>query len=134
MNSNPRSNGQIHPTWNENGSQVTIDKLTQNKRAISDMKMGRLGFYRELDQYLQLFITHWKNVVIRDEEDDTTGDIYQIITDKGDDHFAQSAVYSMVGLDHILEPYQFHNNENTFNYTSVSDMIPQSTDIFSKGY
>lgn len=134
VNSNPRSTGQIQPTWSENKSMVTIDKLTQNKRHISDMKMGRLGFYRNQDQYLDLYIQHWKNVVIRDEEDDSTGEVYQIITNKGDDHFAQSSVYSMVGMEHVLEPFMTQEQENAFAYTTVSSVEPQATDIFSRGY
>lgn len=85
VNPNPRSNGQIQPKWNENSSMVTIDKLTQNKIHISDMKMSRLGFYKDVDRNLNLYIEHWKNVIIRDEEDEKTGETYQIITNKGDD-------------------------------------------------
>lgn len=85
VNPHPRSSGQIQPRWSENTSMVTIDKLTQNKRQISDMKMGRLGFYNRRDQTLALIAEHWRNVIIRDEEDDKTGEVYQIITNKGDD-------------------------------------------------
>lgn len=134
VNSNPRSSGQIQPRWAENTSMVTIDKLTQNKRHISDMKMGRLGFYSEQDVYLNLYIEHWKNVVIRDEEDEQTGEIYQIITNKGEDHLAQSSVYSMVGLEHVLEPFITNEQENAFGYTTVTSATPQPTDIFSRGY
>jgi Phage terminase large subunit (GpA) len=133
VNPNPRSNGQIHNKWSEQNSQVTIDKLTQNKLHISDMKMNRLGFYRP-DVNLEYYIEHWKNVVIRDEEDEKTGEVYQIITNRGDDHYAQSSVYSKVGMEHILEPYMMDTVENAFGYTTVQNMMPQSTDIFSKGY
>jgi len=134
VNSAPRSTGQVMPQWSENRSMVTIDKLTQNKRHISDMKMGRLGFYRDIDQDLELYINHWKNVVIRDEEDDKTGEVYQIITNRGDDHYSQSSVYSMIGLEHVLEPFISQEEENAFGYTTVSNSIPKSTDIFSRGY
>lgn len=133
VNPNPRSTGQIQPKWADTQSMVTIDKLTQNKKHISDMKMGRLGFYapdKELNQYM----IHWRNVVIRDEEDEKTGEVYQIITNKGDDHYAQSSVYSMVGMEHVLEPYITGTQENAFNYTTVQSFVPQSTDIFSRGY
>lgn len=133
VNPNPRSTGQINPKWSEDRSLVTIDKLTQNKKHITDMKMGRLGFYRNQDQNLDLYIQHWGNVVIRDEEDDKTGEVYQIITNKGDDHYAQSSVYSMVGLEHILEPFMLQEEENAFGYTTVDSVLPQSTDIFKKG-
>jgi len=133
VNPNPRSNGQISPVWQESRGQVTIDKLTQNKRHISDMKMGRLGFYRP-DKDLELYKQHWVNVVIRDEEDEKTRDIYQVITRKGDDHYAQSSVYSMVGMEHVLEPYILQTQENAFNYTVVQNMKPTAPDIFSRGY
>lgn len=134
VNPNPRSNGNIQPQWAETKSMVTVDKLTQNKRHISDMKMGRLGFYVEQDRDLDLYMNHWKNVVIRDEEDEKTGEVYQIITDRGDDHYAQSSVYSMVGMEHVIEPFITHTQENAFGYTTVENVLPQSTDIFSKGY
>jgi len=133
VNPNPRSTGQIRPKWSEQTSMVTVDKLTQNKLHISDMKMGRLGFYQK-DKNLELYTLHWKNVVIRDEEDDKTGEVYQIITDRGDDHFSQSSVYSAVGMEHVLEPYVLQEQENAFGYTTVQNMVPQSTDIFSRGY
>lgn len=134
VNPNPRSNGQIQPLWAETKGQVTVDKLTQNKRHISDMKMGRLGFYNQKDRDLQLYAQHWKNVVIRDEEDELTGDIYQIITNRGDDHYAQSSVYSMVGMDHLLEPFITNTVENAFGYTLVNNPTPQQTDIFGRGH
>ncbi|AOZ61964.1 terminase large subunit [Bacillus phage QCM8] len=134
VNPNPRSNGQIQPSWSEGQSKVTVDKLTQNKKHISDMKMKRLGFYNTIDQDLELYLQHWINVIIRDEEDEKTGEVYQIITDRGDDHYAQSSVYSMVGMDHVLEPYITKEQENAFAYTSVNIMTPQATDIFTRRY
>lgn len=131
VNPNPRSTGQIKPVWQDNRGMVTVDKLTQNKLHIADMKMGRLGFYRR-DRDLDLYALHWRNVVIRDEEDEKTGQVYQIITNRGDDHYAQSSVYSMVGMEHVLEPYIVNTEENAFGYTTV--MSPQTTDIYSRGY
>lgn len=135
VNPTPRSTGQIQPQWSENQSRVVVDKLTQNKKHISDMKMGRLGFYKTPDRDLELYIAHWKNVVIRDEEDEDTGEIYQIITNRGDDHYAQSSVYSMVGLEHVLEPFILQTQENAFSYTTVDNFPQQSpTDIFRRGH
>jgi len=133
VNPNPRSTGQIRPQWTEPKSMVTIDKLTQNKLHISDMKMGRLGFYRR-DKQLELYALHWRNVVIRDEEDEKTGEVYQIITNRGEDHFAQSSVYSSIGMEHVLEPYILQEQENAFGYTTVPNLMPQTTDIFARGY
>lgn len=134
VNPTPRSNGQVQPRWSENTGIVTIDKLTQNKRHISDMKMGRLGFYMEEDEDLNLYIDHWKNVVIRDEEDEVTAEIYQVIANRGDDHYAQASVYSMVGMDHILEPFIIQEEENAFAYTTVDTVAPQQPDIFIRGF
>jgi hypothetical protein len=133
VNPNPRSTGQIKPVWSEQKGMVTVDKLTQNKLHISDMKMGRLGFYRP-DRELELYLHHWKNVVIRDEEDEKTGEVYQIITNRGDDHYAQSSVYSMVGMEHVLEPFITNTQENAFGYTTVQNVMPSATDIFARGY
>jgi len=134
VNPNPRSTGQISPVWSEQRCMVTVDKLTQNKRHISDMKMGRLGFYQVDDRELKLYLEHWQNVVIRDEEDEKTKAIYQIIMAKGDDHFAQSSVYSMVGMEHVLEPYIKKEIENAFDYTTVNVMRTDKPDIFAKGW
>lgn len=85
--STPRSTGQVKPTWNVQGNMVSADKLTQNKRYIAKIKEGRIGFYQDKDRELQLYANHWKNVVIRDEEDDKNeGQFYQTITRRGDDH------------------------------------------------
>ncbi|ANM46000.1 terminase large subunit [Bacillus phage Belinda] len=135
VNPNPRSTGQIVPVWSENRNMVTVDKLTQNKKHIADMKMGRLGFYQQEDQLLKLYLEHWQNVVIRDEQDEKTKEMYQVIMDKGPDHFAQSSVYSMVGMEHILEPYIKKTFENAFDYTALDVMgTSAKPDIFEKGW
>lgn len=135
VNSNPRSNGRINSTFSEPNSTVRIDKLTQNKLTIADIKMGRTGYYNENDQLKGLYIQHWKNVVIRDEEDDDTGATYQIITNKGDDHLAQSDVYSRVGMERLLEPFRDGDTANVFDYTSIETVLESTKpDIFGRGY
>lgn len=84
-NSSPRSSGKINATWSENNNTVNVDKLTQNKRFISMLKEGRVFTYDNMeDRMNKLLIYHWQNVVIREEEDDKTGEFYQIITSKND--------------------------------------------------
>ena len=85
VQANPaKSNGAVNAVWNEKSNKVTIDKLTQNRILLEKIKNHGLGFWREVDSELKLFIEHWKNVVIRDEEDDD-GNIEKIITRKGAD-------------------------------------------------
>lgn len=101
-----RSNGDPNPIFNVNKSQVTIDKLMQNVIEMGNIKSGRIGFPNQMTQDLRLFINHWKNVVIRDEEDERTGLPYKSITRKGDDHYAQADTYSMVGVNYLTKIIQ----------------------------
>jgi hypothetical protein len=84
--STPKSTGNLIPSWSEQNSIVSADKLMQNKRYIAKMKGGEIGFWWEVDEELKRFIEHWGNIVIRDEEDQKTGEFYQIIKRRGDDH------------------------------------------------
>ena len=79
-----KSNGQVDAKWSDNDRRVNIDKLTQNRIMLEKIKTGRIGFWKAQDDELNRFVDHWKNVVIRDEEDDD-GNITKIITRKGDD-------------------------------------------------
>ncbi len=79
-----KSNGAVHAVWNDKAQRVTIDKLTQNRIMLEKMKSHNVGFWKKPDDGMRLFIDHWKNVVIRDEEDDD-GNIEKIITRKGAD-------------------------------------------------
>jgi hypothetical protein len=130
VNPTPKSSGRVNPAWNEQDGTVRIDKLTMNKRHIADIKMGRVGFYSERDRMLDMYLLHWGNVVIRDEEDDDKN-VYQVIGKKGEDHLAQSSVYGMVGMQKLIEMYRT-NTENAFNYTSIEEPAPTPTDIFRK--
>ena len=85
--STPKSTGNVVPTWSEQGNKVSADKLMQNKRYITQMKEGEIGFYKRTDKELALYIEHWGNVVIRDEEDEKSPTGFrQTIGRKGDDH------------------------------------------------
>lgn len=83
--SSPKSTGQIIPVFSENADVVTVDKLMQNKMYIDALKSKEIRTYSIIDNELQTYLRHWKNVVIRDQEDDKTGDFYQVITRRGDD-------------------------------------------------
>ena len=129
--SSPRSTGQLVPVWSENSNQVTVDKLMQNKRYIEKLKDGDIGFYKFVDQDLQLYVNHWKNVVIRDEEDNN-GEFYQAITRKDDDHYAQASVYSMLGWERLQ---QIHFGVDVYNFQSAfidTNFSATPTDIYAK--
>ena len=87
MQRTAKSNGDMNAHFNEQGNTVTIDKLMQNMSLISEIKAGRIGFIRNLDDpELQLLIKHGQNVVIKDEQDENSGAIYKTITRKGGDY------------------------------------------------
>lgn len=84
--SSPYATNQLIPVWNESRHTVRVDKLTQNKRYIAMLKEGMIlhpSIGRE--QNLDMYLNHWMNVTIRDEEDDRTGDFKQVIGRRGDD-------------------------------------------------
>lgn len=132
-NSSPRSTGQLIPVWSEHTNLVKVDKLMQNKRYIAMLKEGQIHHYRNRDeQNLQLYLAHWKNVVIRDEEDERTGGFYQTITRKGDDHYAQASIYSMLGWERLKE-LTYGDGNYSFNSEFIDlTYNPTAPDIFSK--
>lgn len=131
-NSSPRSTGQIIPTWSEANNTVTVDKLMQNKKYITYIKENGIRFFgNENHRDTQSFIQHWKNVVIREEEDLTTGEFYQIITRKGEDHYSQSATYSMIGWERLQDLYS-SGKGYAFDATFVDgDNDLQAPDIYT---
>ena len=134
--STPKSTGQLAPTWNVNANLVKVDKLMQNKRIIAMMKSGMIRFYQNrADKELQLLAYHWKNVVIRDEEDESNGEFYQVIGRKDDDHYSQSSVYAILGIDRLKEIYYGDGNytfNSTFIDTTFGAYAPAKPDIFSQ--
>lgn len=132
-NSSPRSTGQLIPVWSENTNLVKVDKLMQNKRYISMLKEGEIHHYKNRDNKdIQQYVIHWKNVVVRDEEDEKTGEFYQTITRKGDDHYAQAAVYSMLGWER-LKDLHYGSGSYAFNADFIGLQYgPTQTDIYSK--
>lgn len=84
--SSPKSSGQLYAQFNENTNTVTVDKLMHNKRYIQDLKARRIRTYQEVDEELRTFVRHWQNVIIMDEEDEKTGEMYQVIKRRGDDY------------------------------------------------
>lgn len=133
--SSPRSTGQIVPSWSDNTNTVTVDKLMQNKRYIGKLKAGEILHYRnQKEQNLNLYIEHWKNVIIRDEEDLDTGDVYEIIMRRGDDHFAQSSVYAMLGMDRLRDNYAGSNQEDMYMSNIDMQYLPDTYNDMGPGY
>ncbi|MXM13727.1 hypothetical protein GR665_28370, partial [Klebsiella pneumoniae] len=117
--SSPKSTGQLRPEFNENNNRVTVDKLMQNKRYVQALKTKDISVYSTVDDDLKTFLKHWQNVVIMDEEDEKTGEMYQVIKRKGDDHYAQASVYAYIGLTRIKELLK-EGNGTSFGSTFVS--------------
>lgn len=80
-----KSNGDPTVRVNEGAGIVTIDKLTQNKILMNDIKAGRFWFWKKDDEELEMIIEHAKNVVIRDIQDEKTNQVEQVIGRRGAD-------------------------------------------------
>lgn len=117
--SSPRSSGQLYAQFNENSNTVTVDKLMHNKRYIQDLKAKRIRMYQQVDDELKTYLKHWQNVLIMDEEDEKTGELYQVIRRKGDDHYSQSATIGYIGLTRLKELYD-KGNGTSFTSTFIS--------------
>lgn len=113
------STGEVKPNWNDNNNTVLVDKLTNNIAMINMLKSKDIGIYAEDDDMQELFIEHLQNIIIRDEEDENTGDLKKIITRKGGDHLGQSLMMNLVGLRRLLDERGLANN-SAFKYTSLS--------------
>jgi len=127
--SSPKSSGQIKPVFNENSNIVTVDKLMQNKIYIQDLKTGRIRIYQENDNDKAILLKHWQNVVIRDEEDSRTEEMYQVIKRKGDDHYSQASIYARIGLSRLEDLY-IKNNENEFDSVFINTNYEDNNNFF----
>lgn len=113
------SRGEVKPSWSDTDNSVTIDKLTNNIAMINMLKSGDIGIWSEEDDMQKLFIEHLQNIIIRDEEDERTGDLKKIITRKGGDHLGQSLMMNLVGLRRLLDDNNSSAN-TAFRYTEVT--------------
>lgn len=111
-----KTTGEVNPTFSETKNEVTIDKLANNMFFINQMKSGSVKFWNDrTDPELQRYLNHWKNVIIRDEEDED-GDLTKVISRKGADHYAQSSVYALIGLRKLIDN---DNDGSTFDFTNI---------------
>ena len=60
---------------------------------VNMLKSGDIGIWSEDDDMQKLFTEHLQNIIIRDEEDERTGDLKKIITRKGGDHLGQALTW-----------------------------------------
>ena len=100
------------------------------------MKEGEIRFpdVYKVSKLMQEFLYHWQNVKIRTEEDLKTGELYEVITAAGDDHYASSSIYAFLGLERLVDIY-ISNGTNAFNSTNI-DLIQSPmltpTDIYKQ--
>ena len=122
--SNADSAGELAPQWNPNRNEVRIDKLSQNLIMIEQLKTGRVGLWAEHDRTLATYLNHWQNVIIRDTENESNGEIYKEILRRGPDHWAQASVYASIGADYLLDDKD-SDGEN-FAYELVNTHKPEA--------
>lgn len=135
--SNPTSGlfsatGQIDPVWNMASNIVTVDKLTQHKRAIGLIKEHKVNIWAERDKEWLMFCSHWKNVSIRNEEQ-ANGDTRQVIEKLNGrpDHSASAMVYCLQGADLIRKRDFETGTPLSFNMLTpdMPDLSVEQTDI-----
>lgn len=130
------SKGDFVAHFNDSDNSVLIDKLAQNEIMMGNLRRGDIHFYQgsQNDPMIKLFITHWKNIIIRtdDREDKQTHTIQQvqIITRKDGDHSAQASVYAMAGLDKLMKEDAMKRRKSTqIDYLDNDIFTPEQTDI-----
>lgn len=119
------SKGEVKPSWSDITNTVTIDKLTNNIAMVNMLKSGDIGIWSEDDDMQKLFTEHLQNIIIRDEEDERTGDLKKIITRKGGDHLGQALMMDIVGLRRLLDDINGSSN-TAFKYTEIT---PPNTSV-----
>ena len=119
----------LAPKWNENDHIVKVDKLLENKRHISLIKSGKIGFYQQRNDNLKMLARHWSNIVIKRVETNG-GQERETITRKGSsmdlgDHYAQAEILANIGIEHLRESVY---GSNAFDYTFLNNQ-EEPTDI-----
>lgn len=99
-----KGQSQVRDNWNEKQRLITVDKTLRVQNLIHTVKAQKIGFWK-LDEEMLLLMKHLHNTRIMDEEDDD-GNVYQVATRVGDDHYASALVFALVGVDKYLKPYQ----------------------------
>lgn len=114
-----RTVGEIKPSFNKAGNLVTLDKLSGNMFMISQLKSGNLKFWNDSkDKELHTLLTHLKNIMILEEEDDD-GNFHKVIRQKNSsqpDHYGQALVYAVAAIRYLLDEDSYKND---FMYTDI---------------
>lgn len=131
-----KSNGDFNAHFNDSDSTVTLDKLTQNLILMGNIKRGDIHFWSgsAQDREVRRFIEHANNVVIRTDEKENQQthliEYSKVILRKGPDHYFQSMVYAMVGLDKLMkEEAQKRRIKTQIDYVDSTVFTPEQTDI-----
>ncbi|QKE56332.1 terminase large subunit [Bacillus phage YungSlug] len=90
-------------SWNENSRIINVDKTVKVQRMLHTIKARGIGTWR-MDDDLLIFTKHMKNVRIMDEEDEN-GQVYQVATRIGPDHWTSALNYCLIGVDKLKSVY-----------------------------
>ena len=131
-----KTNGDFNAHFNDTDSTVTLDKLTQNVILMGNIKRGDIHFWSgsQNDPEVRKLITHGKNVVIRTDEKENQQthliEYSKVILRKGPDHYFQSMVYAMAGLDKLMKEDAMKRRKSTqIDYLDNDIFTPEQTDI-----
>lgn len=90
-------------SWNETARLVNVDKTLKVQRLLHTVKARGIGFWRT-DEDMIILTKHLSNTRIMEEESDN-GEIYNIATRIGADHYASAACYCLIGIERIKDIY-----------------------------
>lgn len=131
-----KTNGDFNAHFNDTDSTVTLDKLTQNVILMGNIKRGDIHFWSgsQNDPEVRKLIIHGKNVVIRTDEKENQQthliEYSKVILRKGPDHYFQSMVYAMAGLDKLMKEDAMKRRKSTqIDYLDNDIFTPEQTDI-----
>jgi hypothetical protein len=99
-----KNGSQVMDKWTDAAKQVTVDKTVKVQRLLHTVKAHQIGMWH-FDEKLAMLTKHLKNVRIMDEEDEETGQVYQIATRIGDDHLAMATTYALLGVEKLKGVY-----------------------------
>ncbi|MBU1118243.1 phage terminase large subunit family protein [Patescibacteria group bacterium] len=98
----------LNPSWSDNLRKCLCDKTLTIKITCREMRMGSFGIPVVAEHpQVQMWINHFLNLApIKHEED---GEVWEEMSRKGPDHFAQATNYALLGQAYALQ-------ENTFDF------------------
>lgn len=104
----PKNSRQFQPVWNEDGSQVLVDRNMWLKVFCRRIKMRELGLPNyEFSELTATMKAHIKSLVPYREMDEDTKEIVESVLSNGPDHFAHAGLYSILGQEWLQHGAQF---------------------------